>query len=434
MRLFSPDQTLTAAEFFLPVCHHLNIEVSTCCNSYTTRFVTLLESSVQVTEPSGRLRDRTTAGSYRVSLVETSLHMFGKKQSKGYIRPRDTVEQAWKTARKLISENLARYVVLVSVFSGPRFGMASYIPVEKCDWDHILREDPKLKSFRTSRSDFDVIEDLTERAFSCSVPEECPSIIQPQNTCSSESNAENQIPTREGLSRPAISDIRHLGGKVLRQAVSDGSCVESPAHKMQTPLIADCGPTSNEEMNVVPAPTTTPAGIFLEHTTWDSLQMKQKNSSDSSTCRSLIPFEAKHTALQRTLFQASIYQGRIERRPAYFANATPSNFCHVCGRRLAMWKEKEEWHAYCRNLQRGLCRKVVCKGCFTDHNMGDFARAKGNSNVWECCHCSKTCPPGARCEKYREVNSKIRLRRILGLRKSEGSSSSSHEAHSPNSL
>ena len=331
------------------------------------------------------------------------------------------MENGKKTSYRTTSQ---RILYWYPCFSGPRFGMASYIPVENCDWDQILRQDPKLKSFWTSRSDFDVIKDLTERAFSCSVPEECPSIIQPQHAFSYESNMEDQNPTREGLSRPAISDIRHSGGKVLRQVVSDGSCVGSPAHTMQTLLVADFGPTSNEEMSVVPSPTTTHAGIFLGHTTWDSLQMNQRVSFGMNTCRSLIPVEANNTALQRIPSQASIDQGRIERRPAYFANANPSNFCHVCGRGLAMGKKKEEWHAFCRNLQKGVCRKVVCQGCFTAHNMGDFSRAKGNSNVWECCHCSKTCPPGARCEKYGEVNEKIRQARILGLRKSEGNPSS----------
>jgi len=77
----------------------------------------------------------------------------------------------------------------------------------------------------------------------------------------------------------------------------------------------------------------------------------------------------------------------------------PSSSCHICGRKCARVPA-----LVCRNLRSFTCKKVVCSGCAEKH-LSESQRALADGE-WVCCHCSKVCPPSARCHTYRKSNSK----------------------------
>lgn len=80
-------------------------------------------------------------------------------------------------------------------------------------------------------------------------------------------------------------------------------------------------------------------------------------------------------------------------------NATPSKFCHFCGR-----LPKGERVA-CKNITQGTCRKVFCKPCM-EKIFGEWDATKADSPTWECTHCSGACPKKASCRYYSKTNNK----------------------------
>lgn len=49
-----------------------------------------------------------------------------------------------------------------------------------------------------------------------------------------------------------------------------------------------------------------------------------------------------------------------KQRPKRFTHAVPSNFCHICCR-----SSKRVRKVICKNIEIGICRKVICEKCFT---------------------------------------------------------------------
>jgi len=80
-------------------------------------------------------------------------------------------------------------------------------------------------------------------------------------------------------------------------------------------------------------------------------------------------------------------------------NATPSKFCHFCGR-----LPKSE-RVVCKNINQGTCRKVFCRPCM-EKIFGDWDASKSSSPTWECTHCAGACPTKASCRYYSKTNSK----------------------------
>ncbi|KAJ8908461.1 hypothetical protein NDN08_005170 [Rhodosorus marinus] len=80
-------------------------------------------------------------------------------------------------------------------------------------------------------------------------------------------------------------------------------------------------------------------------------------------------------------------------------NATPSKFCHFCGR-----LPKAERIA-CKNINYGTCRKVFCRPCI-EKIFGQWDDWEVRLVNWECTHCSGACPTKASCRYYSKTNSR----------------------------
>mmetsp|Transcript_10867 Transcript_10867/g.33315 ORF Transcript_10867/g.33315 Transcript_10867/m.33315 type:complete len:238 (+) Transcript_10867:93-806(+) len=86
-------------------------------------------------------------------------------------------------------------------------------------------------------------------------------------------------------------------------------------------------------------------------------------------------------------------------------NATPSKFCHFCGR-----LPKTE-RVICRNINQGTCRKVFCRPCM-EKIFGGWDAFKAETPSWECTHCAGACPTKASCRYYSKTNSKRFLKNV----------------------
>lgn len=118
-------------------------------------------------------------------------------------------------------------------------------------------------------------------------------------------------------------------------------------------------------------------------------------------------------------------------RPKQYKKATPSRFCHVCGRKSANIRV-----AICGRIARGLCRKVICELCFKRYGWDATNLLDAPPNpCWQCPHCTGMCVPKAQCNTYKRTNLKrhLALRERRCYRQTEGSpctSSSSSPMHS----
>lgn len=95
-------------------------------------------------------------------------------------------------------------------------------------------------------------------------------------------------------------------------------------------------------------------------------------------------------------------------------NLTASKYCHVCTRSANAVEM-----AYCRNIGRGTCRKIICSKCAVEFRWPDVTEAirkKSVAALWECVHCRRVCPPKAQCNTYGRINFQ---RRERGKRKRE---------------
>mmetsp|Transcript_14269 Transcript_14269/g.24470 ORF Transcript_14269/g.24470 Transcript_14269/m.24470 type:complete len:218 (+) Transcript_14269:2-655(+) len=78
-----------------------------------------------------------------------------------------------------------------------------------------------------------------------------------------------------------------------------------------------------------------------------------------------------------------------------------SKSCHVCGH-----APRNRLSISCLNLDKGLCRKIVCEKCLR-RMMGDEAdRVLREEIPFECFHCRSQCPSWAQCTYYTRANAK----------------------------
>jgi hypothetical protein len=89
------------------------------------------------------------------------------------------------------------------------------------------------------------------------------------------------------------------------------------------------------------------------------------------------------------------------RKPKTYAKPVASRFCHICSR----MPRRGQGAAVCKNMAKGLCRKIVCERCIVD-NGWNYAAIKSNVNSWLCPHCAGLCPARSQCHIYNRINAR----------------------------
>jgi hypothetical protein len=85
-----------------------------------------------------------------------------------------------------------------------------------------------------------------------------------------------------------------------------------------------------------------------------------------------------------------------------------SRFCHVCTRSVNSVSV-----AYCCNIAKGSCRKIICSKCAKEYGWQDVLDAIASPFIaatWACVHCREICPSRAQCATYKRINFQRRLR------------------------
>ena len=340
------------------------------------------------------------------------------------------------------------------------------ISLEKVDWGGILDNEtnPNL-SIATPRSEFDVVKELTEKAFSCSLFHSFTQFPCDVYTVNSHKLENSQA--MEGILQYPLASAQEVDQHIRNLELVEECISKTHTNNLHSSCSIGCGLTAQEDTSIdhshsnirsattaEATPTNCQNSPTVPMTPSTLTSMASSSSTQVDPCSMNVPTHIlsaptdqtgvsnwKHSTVHTILSNpftpgttgsastaqretinvkgfidfAGIDEGRKERRPAYFPNASPSTFCHICGRRPNSSQTERPWHAMCVNLKRGICRKVVCKLCFAKHAMGNFAKACDENSDWKCCHCSSRCPPKAQCMKYRKVNENIRRRRALGF-------------------
>lgn len=341
------------------------------------------------------------------------------------------------------------------------------ISFEKVDWGDILdHETNPNPSIATPRSEFDVVKELTEKAFSCSVFN---SFTQfPCDVYTVNSHKLENAQMMEGIPQYHLASAQELDQHIRNLELLEECISKTHANNLHPSCSIGCGLPAQEDTSIdnshsnirssttsEATPTNSPNSPTAPITPSTLTSMASSSPTQLHPCSMNVPIQilparteqtgrnnwkhsTVHTILSNPFTQettgsaptaqwetinekgfnesAEMDESRKERRPAYFPNASPSTFCHICGRRPNSSQTERPWHALCVNLKRGICRKVVCKVCFAKHAMGNFADACDETSDWECCHCSRRCPSKAQCMKYRKVNENIRRKRALGFK------------------
>lgn len=173
-----------------------------------------------------------------------------------------------------------------------------------------------------------------------------------------------------------------------------------------------------EPVQLRPKVTQNTFVIQPSNTTAMTMSMSMRSQPGSSICISRIPtpsqaFHKGPTTIttngKKRMAPSNINSEadtRGARRPKRYKSATPSRFCHVCGRKAATTRV-----ALCGRLIDGLCRKVVCERCIIKYNWEKDAPVGKNTpdKNWSCPHCRGVCVPKASCSTYERINSKRKL-------------------------
>jgi hypothetical protein len=103
-----------------------------------------------------------------------------------------------------------------------------------------------------------------------------------------------------------------------------------------------------------------------------------------------------------------------KRKPRTYSRAIPSQHCHICSRRPT----EESPHAACGNLNKGKCRKTICRKCFNQYKWDVEAAKFASVTGWVCPHCQGICPDRAQCHIY-DRTSERRRNKTVNHRKSK---------------
>lgn len=106
------------------------------------------------------------------------------------------------------------------------------------------------------------------------------------------------------------------------------------------------------------------------------------------------------TPLTKTIRKPKTWENSCRNR--YSKGATPSRYCHICGR-----NSRIEF-GQCNNFKLGLCRKVICEKCLILYEPNSRDYALNPNSDWECTHCRQECPERARCKQYTQNNQRRR--------------------------
>ena len=96
---------------------------------------------------------------------------------------------------------------------------------------------------------------------------------------------------------------------------------------------------------------------------------------------------------------------RRSRRKQEYSDALPSHFCHICSRKATTSSP----HVVCGNVQRGACRKVICRICFRRYRWSLEDAQNAAPGTWLCTHCRGDCPVRSQCVNYNKTSDRRRL-------------------------
>jgi hypothetical protein len=90
----------------------------------------------------------------------------------------------------------------------------------------------------------------------------------------------------------------------------------------------------------------------------------------------------------------------VIRKPKTYTQRIASRFCHICSR----MPRKGQRSIVCCNMQKGLCRKIVCERCISEQDWV-FPAGK-DAAAWLCPHCAGACPARSQCIIYSRINAR----------------------------
>lgn len=159
------------------------------------------------------------------------------------------------------------------------------------------------------------------------------------------------------------------------------SCVT--AAPTQSPLAYPCSPVTP------PPPSSTPVPSF------PALALKSSHvESPPLTPRSSLPLKPAASC-------STPASKRGVRKPKTYMKPIASRFCHICSR----MPRRGQGSAVCRNMKRGLCRKIVCERCIVEQGW-NFKAITADKDSWLCPHCAGVCPARSQCHIYNKINAR----------------------------
>jgi hypothetical protein len=239
-----------------------------------------------------------------------------------------------------------------------------------------------------------------------------------------ESNSPRAPTSPQSLSRPVWPT------KAEDYAAATGACdVVSSLHDLELALSSELSPGIS--LDIVPergpnhlwSPSTvcSPRSSFERNVTGDivsgdllngvthlayepTFQNRLDHHLPCSPVTPSAPITQQAVSATRDFDQSLNQKTRVRptvRKPKTYAKPIASRFCHICSR----MPRRGQGAAVCRNMEKGLCRKIVCERCIVD-NGWNYDMIKSNSSSWLCPHCSGLCPSRSQCHIYNRINAR----------------------------
>jgi hypothetical protein len=137
-------------------------------------------------------------------------------------------------------------------------------------------------------------------------------------------------------------------------------------------------------------------------------RVRAKASAGGSKQAIAIP-KAKSTPAQKHAESGRrVAKTPTKRKPRTYSRAVPSQHCHICSRRPT----EESPHAACGNLNKGKCRKTICRKCFVQYGWDVEAARDAEATGWVCPHCQGFCPERAQCHIYDRTSERRRNKTV----------------------
>lgn len=184
---------------------------------------------------------------------------------------------------------------------------------------------------------------------------------------------------------------------------SSGSSLWGPGSR-STKLYAE----NSQPRQTVPQPVSSPTGTMSSSSDFycdmpvQELSWRNPSSATMCPCSPVTP-PPQNSSPCPTPFQkcgSSIVKRPI-RKPKTYAKPVASRFCHICSR----MPRRGQGSAVCRNMNQGLCRKIVCERCIVEQGW-DYNAVTENPEAWLCPHCAGICPARSQCHIYNRINAR----------------------------